>query len=156
MAFKKPSDIEDGPVWKGESEKTETEEPDESSGKAGKLSNGELGGVDTVEFGKTSEKEGMEMGLSEAVELAGEMLSQPEAFDISSLSRVKELEQENEKLRETVEQQNEAIADLASAVESLAENQANLAGMSEPATTVLDGDAFGDIYRTKEYAGFSD
>jgi len=62
--------------------------------------------------------------------------------------RLKEVEAENERLQKKVEQRDEAIAELAEAVESLAKNQATLAGMEEHATVVLDVDAFDGIPHT--------
>lgn len=148
MDFKKPENIEEGPVWKGESAENETEQPDESNGETPDNGGSD---VETVEFGKTPDSEGMEMTVPEGVELAGEMLARPEAYDLARLGHLQELEEENEELRETVEQQSKAISDLAEAVESLTETQAELAGADIPATVQLDSAAFGDIYSPESY-----
>lgn len=143
MDFKKPENIEEGPVWEGGSEEEETEESGES--------NGEMPDIETVEFGKTPDTDGMIVTVPEGVELAGEMLARPEAYDLARLGHLQELEEENEELRETVEQQSKAISDLAEAVESLTEVQAELAGADIPATVQLDSAAFGDIYNPESY-----
>lgn len=148
MDFKKPENIEEGPVWGGGSEEKETKESGESNGET--PDNGGSG-VETVEFGKTPDTDGMIVTVPEGVELAGEMLARPEAYDLARLGHLQELEEENEELRETVEQQSKAISDLAEAVESLTEVQAELAGADIPATVQLDSAAFGDIYNPESY-----
>lgn len=155
MEFKEPEDVEKGPVWKGESEGEETTNTVESDGESGEGSYSGSADSTTVEFGKTADGDGMEMEVGEAVELASEMLNQPEAFGIASLNRVKELEKENSELRETVKQQNEAIADLAQAVESLSQYQgktiSQIGGREMLATVQLDNTAFGEIYEAETY-----
>jgi len=94
-----------------------------------------------IEWGWMPNDEPTEMPLTEAVELASQMLLRPEEFGIATEGEIRDL-------REQVEQQNEAIAELAEAVESLAKNQATLAGMEEHATVVLDVDAFDGIPHT--------
>lgn len=143
MEFKKPEDVEEGPVWKGES----------SGGESSKSGDR---GDEIVEFHVSSDEEPMELEVGEAVELASEMLAEPEMFGIAENKRVRELEAENEGLREMVEQQREAIADLAQAVEALGSNQADMAGISEGSSVVLNSDAFGDIYEPLQVGEFGD
>jgi hypothetical protein len=101
-------------------------------------SNGDGGGeYRDVEFGEGESE--MLLSVPEAVELAGEMLTNPEQFGIASEESIEGLETGNETLRE-------AVAELAEAVEALSGNQADMAGVSEPGTVLLDGDAFGEIY----------
>jgi hypothetical protein len=143
MEFKKPEDVEEGPVWKGESSGNE-------SSKSGDR------GDELVEWQVANDDEPMLMEVVEAVELASEMLADPEAFGIAKNKRVRDLEAENEELREMVEQQREAIADLAQAVEALGSNQADMAGISEGSSVVLNSDAFGDIYEPLQVGEFGD
>jgi hypothetical protein len=143
MSFKKPDEVEKGPVWKGESgSDNEAESGHKTS--------------ETVEFQVAGDDEPMVLSVDEAVELASEMLADPEAFGIASEKRVRELEEENEKLRDDLQQQRKAIADLADAVESLGKYQASLADSSYLSTVELDPTAFGDIYTTTLVEGIDD
>jgi predicted RNase H-like nuclease (RuvC/YqgF family) len=132
MEFKKPSEIEDGPVWKGESED-------------GKADKSESENSETVEFA------GEEVPVSEALETLGSMMMEPEKYNIAPNSRVKELEKENEELRKRLDQYERAITDIASAVESLGANQAEIADVGERSTVELSPEAFGDFYVTTAY-----
>jgi hypothetical protein len=88
-----------------------------------------------------------ERPLPEAVSLMAEVLDQPEAFGIVEDGDLLDLRGEVEELRERVDQQEKAIADLAAAVEALGANQADMEDMEEPSTVLLEADAFGEIYR---------
>lgn len=132
MEFKKPSDIEDEPVWEDES-------------KDGKVDKSESGNPETVEFA------GEEVSVSEALETLGSMMMEPEKYNIASHSRVKELEEENKELRKRLDQYEKAITDMASAVESLGSNQAEIAEVSPESTVELSPEAFGDFYVTTAY-----
>ena len=92
MEFKKPEDIDNEPAWSEESNGTDSETAEPA----------------TVSF------MGDEMMLDEAVRLIGEMLESPEHFGMASGSEVREL-------RETVEQQERAIAELAESFELLSD-----------------------------------
>lgn len=104
-----------------------------------------------VEFG--SREDAMELDLSEAVELAGEMLTNPEAFDIARLEPVEELEEENEQLRERLDAHEQAVAELAEAVEVLSERQADIGGWNIPASVRLSPSAMGDLYTPSGVGG---
>jgi len=143
MSFKTVDEVEKGPVWEGESDGGESSE---SGGKA----------VETVEWGGAGDDEPIVMEVSEAVELAGDMLSRPEAFGIARQKRVRELEEENEELRERVSQLESAVSELAEVAESLGGTQADIAGVSARSTVELDSSAFGDIYMTTAVPGIDD
>ena len=127
MEFKKPEDVTDGPDWRKNADSDGASGADEP---------------ETVKFIDD------EIPLTEAVQLAGEMLKAPEAFGMASGSEVREL-------RETVEQQREAIAELADAVEVLAANQGEIA-FSDPdaqPTVVLESEPLRGIYDpTQEFS----
>ncbi len=132
MEFKKPSEIEDGPVWKGESEDGEETKSESTT-------------TETVEFG------GEKVPVSEALQTLGSMMMEPEKYNIASHSRVKELEKENEELRKRLDQYERAITDIASAVESLGSNQAEIGNVNKRSTVELSSEAFGDFYVTTAY-----
>ena len=91
MSFKTLDEVDKGPVWEGE------------SGGEGENESGHSM-PETVEFQVSDDDEPMVMEVGEAVELASEMLANPEAFGIAKNGRVRELEEENEELRERVSQ----------------------------------------------------
>ena len=92
-------------------------------------------GVQTVELF------GDEMEIGAAVELIGDMVGQPSAFGIAEEETVRDLQ-------ERVEQQERAIAELAEAVEILAQNQGKMAHDDEGAdpTVALEADRLDGIY----------
>lgn len=120
MEFKKPEDVTDGPDWKKNADSDGDSGADEP---------------ETVKFIDD------EIPLNEAVRLSGEMLKSPEAFGMASGSEVREL-------RETVEQQRKAIAELADAIEVLASTQGQIVtggGDSGP-SVVLESEPLRGIY----------
>lgn len=143
MSFKTVDEVEKGPVWEGESDGGESSE---SGGKA----------VEMVEWGGAGDDDPIVMEVSEAVELAGDMLSRPEEFGIARQKRVRELEEENEELRERVGQLETAVSELADALESVSSIQADLGGSSHRATVELEPSAFGGIYTTTSVSGDGD
>lgn len=122
MEFKKPEDVDNEPAWSEESNGTDSEAAEPA----------------TVSF------MGDEMMLDEAVRLTGEMLKSPEQFGMASGSEVREL-------RETVEQQERAIAELAEAIDALSSQMMNqgvggvalelepLSGIYDPTTEFDNG-----------------
>jgi methyl-accepting chemotaxis protein len=99
----------------------------------------------------TVEIDGEEVDFHTAADTIGTLISEPEAFGIVTQGETIEMRNEMKELRETVEQQQEAIAELASAVELLSEHQANIAGSDRGATVQLDAQALGGIYTTTLY-----
>ena len=124
MKFKKPEDVTDGPDWKKNADSHGASGDDEP---------------ETVKFIDD------EIPLTEAVQLAGEMLKAPEAFGMATGSEVREL-------RETIEQQRLAIAELADAFEKLAGNQGQIAydDPEAPPTVRLDSKPLTGIYDPTE------
>jgi len=106
---------------------------------------------ETVRFG---EEEGV--AVVDALELVGDTLTQPEEFGLVKLERVRKLEDENAKLRSRIDQQEEAIRELAATVESLGHYQAEICGSSYYSTVQLDPSAFGDLYSTDIIPGLDD
>jgi len=81
------------------------------------------------------------MAVSEAVGLLGDVVEEPGSYGIAESENV-------EKLRERVEQQEKAIAELADAVEILAQNQGAMMEQDEGAgpSVFLESDRLDGIY----------
>jgi len=107
--------------------------------------------VETVEQSDDSEQTetvmafGDEIALAEAVEVIAGMVEKPEHFGMATDSEVREL-------RETIEQQRLAIAELADAFEILAGNQGQIAfdDPEAPPTVRLDSKPLTGIYDPTE------
>ena len=86
-----------------------------------------------------------EMEIGAAVELMGSMLERPEEFGIATESDVIGL-------NELIEEQREAIAELAEAVEILSQNQGQMAHDDENAgpSVLLDSERLSGIYDPTE------
>jgi hypothetical protein len=95
--------------------------------------------------------DGEEVPFTVAVESMASMMDNPEAFGLTTEGDHIETQNEIKELRDRVEQQEEAIAELASAVELLSENQPDALGINSPATVQLEPLKFGDIYTTTAY-----
>lgn len=119
---------------------------------ADKLSNGKSSDSsdDSVDSGGTPE--GVDVGPTVDMAESEDSLTRPEFPDqigdgdgVDS-DRLEELEAENEELREMVEQQREAISDLAEKMEILGEIQADVIEADLHATIQLQTDAYGDMH----------
>jgi len=111
------------------------EQAEEQSGDVDPETAAEMAEADSSGDGRTVEVFGSSVGLIEAVELIGDVVEEPDAFGMATDADVREL-------RETVEKQREAIAELADAVEILAENQ----GAGGSPSLVLDPEPLTGIY----------
>ena len=94
---------------------------------------------------RTVEAFGEEMVLEAAVQVIAEMVEKPDDFGIATTAEMREL-------RETIEQQRLAIAELADAFEKLAANQGQIAhdDPEAPATVRLDSKPLTGIYDPTE------
>jgi len=126
MSFRKPEEDDEGQTFEQE------QSPDDGSASITE---------ERVKFGDE------EVTVADALRLAGDMLMEPEEFGLATTERVRELEKENEELRADLEDHRAAIAELAEAVEAIASNQADMAGMDEVSSVLLERNNLGDIYQ---------
>ena len=87
-----------------------------------------------------------ELPFVEAVDTMGKMVGNPEAFGMVSGQQYRDLKNE---LHET----RKAVAELATAVEMLSENQADIEGEGRPSTVGLEDEKMGDVYDPTDYVG---
>jgi hypothetical protein len=101
MSFRKPEEDDDG----------QTFEEDSTGGGSGSGS----GSIteETVRFGDE------EVTVADAIQLAGDMLTEPEAFGIAKTERVRELEDMNQRLREKNNRLRQQLDELRSDVATL-------------------------------------
>lgn len=92
------------------------EQAEEQSGDVDPQTAAEMAEAESSGDGRTVEVFGSEVGLIEAVGLIGDVVEDPDAFGMATDAEVRNL-------REKVESQREAIAELLEAVEILSENQ---------------------------------
>ena len=85
-----------------------------------------------------------EMPLGEGVNLMASMLENPSAFGIASDSDVRGIANDVHELQQ-------AVSELARAIEMLSQGQAKLSEYDIEATTQLDDDALGDIYSATKF-----
>jgi len=111
------------------------EQAEEQSGDVDPETAAEMAEADSSGDGRTVEVFGSSVGLIEAVELIGDVVEEPDAFGMATDADVRDL-------REKVAQQEKAIAELADAVEILAENQ----GDGGTPSMMLDPEPLTGIY----------
>jgi len=131
MKLSKPEDMDEF----GEQTENQSSDVDPTTAAEMAAGDGEIEGRGS----RTVEAFGDEIEIGEAVEVIAGMVEEPGHFGMATDADVIEL-------REKVAQQEKAIAELAEAVEILAENQAGIVDASEGATVALDPEPLTGIY----------